>query len=56
MTILELRKLTGLSQRKFADKYHLGIRNVQNWEQGVRKPPTYVLYLLEKLIELENKR
>ena len=50
MTILELRRMTGLSQRQFADKYHIGLRNLQNWEQGVRRTPDYVLYLLSRVI------
>ena len=50
MSILELRQMTGLSQRKFADKYKINFRNIQNWEQGISKPPNYVLYMLYRLI------
>jgi DNA-binding transcriptional regulator YiaG len=50
MSILELRQMTGLSQRKFADKYQINFRNIQNWEQGVSKPPAYVLHMLYRLI------
>ena len=56
MSILELRQMTGLSQRKFADKYQINFRNIQNWEQGVSKPPAYVLYMLYRLItEIDYK-
>ncbi len=47
----ELRHLTGLSQHKFAEKYHISFRSVQNWEQGIRKPPEHVTYLLERVIK-----
>lgn len=56
MTILELRQMTGLSQHKFAEKYHINFRNIQNWEQGVRKTPEYVIYLLYRVItEIDYK-
>lgn len=51
MTIRELRMLTGLSQHKFAEKYHISYRNIQNWEQGARQAPDYVCHLLERIIK-----
>lgn len=53
-TILELRKKTGLSQRKFAEKYHISLRALQSWEQGWRNTPESTLYMLQKSIALEN--
>lgn len=50
ITIKELRESTGLSQSKFAEKYHIPVGTLQHWEQGVRKPPEYVVYLLNCLI------
>lgn len=50
MNIKELRSITGLSQSKFALKYHIHLSNLHNWEQGVCKTPETVLYLLERLI------
>lgn len=50
ITIKELRESTGLSQSKFAEKYHIPVGTLQHWEQGVRKPPEYVEYLLNCLI------
>ena len=50
MTIKELRRLTGLSQSKFAEKYHLNKYSLQEWEQGRRKTPEFLLYLLERII------
>lgn len=55
MTILELRKKTGLSQSQFANKFHLNVRTVQTWEQGTRKTPDYVVWLIEKVMDLEEQ-
>lgn len=54
MTILELRQKTGLSQSKFAQRFHLNVRTVQQWEQGARKTPDYVIWLIARVIELEE--
>ena len=51
MTINEIRQSTGLSQGKFADRYHLPVRTLQQWEQGRRSCPEYVIYLLSKVVE-----
>ena len=51
MEIKELRKLTGLSQTAFGEKYDIPMRTIQNWEKGVRVPPTYVLKLLERVVK-----
>lgn len=47
MTIKEIRKLTGLTQKQFAEKYHINFSNIRNWEIGHRNCPDYVLELLE---------
>lgn len=54
MTIKELRKLTKLSQSKFAAKFHIPLKTLQSWEQGIRKPTEYTLYMLEQLILKDN--
>lgn len=54
MTILELRKQTGLSQNQFAKRFHLSIRAVQSWEQGKRNTPDHVLYMIQKILEYEG--
>ncbi|MBR1572985.1 MAG: helix-turn-helix domain-containing protein [Lachnospiraceae bacterium] len=54
MTILELRQKTGLSQGQFAKRFHLNVRTVQTWEQGTRKTPDYVIWLIARVIELEE--
>lgn len=54
MTIKELRAGMGLSQRKFADYFGIPVVNVQHWEQGVAKPPEYVVRLIDRVIKLER--
>lgn len=55
MTIKELRALTGLSAQKFGDKYKIPLRTIQNWENGVRQPPVYLVELLERAVKEDFK-
>lgn len=48
-----LRAKTGLSQQKFGMYFKIPAINVANWEQGVSKPPEYVMFMLERLIEID---
>lgn len=47
MEIKELRKLTGLSQKQFSEKYDIPLPTIRHWEQKQRECPKYVLDLLE---------
>lgn len=53
--VKEIRKKTGLSQDKFAQRYGIPVRTLQNWEQEYREPPAYVIAMLERLIAYEVK-
>lgn len=53
MTIREIRSELGWSQQKFADYFGIPVTNVQHWEQGVAKPPAYVVSLIKRVIDLE---
>lgn len=55
MEIAEIRKLTGLSRTKFAEKYHIPYRTLQSWELGDRECPEYVLELLRFKVEYDVK-
>ena len=48
-----LRSKTGLSQQKFGMLFKISAINISNWEQGVTKPPEYVVYMLERLINID---
>lgn len=50
MNIRELRKLTGLSQKDFGDRYDIPYRTIQNWETEQRSCPEYVEGLLERVV------
>lgn len=56
MTIKEIRSLTGLTQEKFSEKYHIPKRTIGNWETGVNVPPEYVVELLEYRVKSEYKK
>ncbi len=58
MNIREMRAELGDTQSKFADRYHIPFRTIQNWETGVRKPPEYIVSLLERQVkeDLVNRR
>lgn len=58
MTIREMRTKLGDTQSEFAARYHIPFRTVQNWETGLRKPPEYIVSLLEARIQgdLVNRR
>ena len=58
MKIREMRAELGDTQSEFADRYHIPFRTIQNWETGVRKPPEYIVCLLERQVkkDLVNRR
>lgn len=55
MTIKEIRALTGLSQVKFCEKYHIPLNTFVRWEQGKREPPDYLVELLEFKVREDYK-
>lgn len=54
MTIKELRQQTGLSQSAFARYFEIPVRTVQDWEQGKRTPPEYLVKLM--IYKLGNEK
>lgn len=50
----QLRSECGLSQNKFAKLFHMSARTLQHWEQGERKPPEYIVDMMEKIIDMER--
>ena len=50
----DFRLSTGLSQSKFAEYFGLPVRSIQEWEQGRKNPPSYLLELLKRIWELES--
>ena len=58
MNIREMRIKLGDTQSEFAARYNIPFRTIQNWETGMRKPPEYVIELLENRIrsDLTNRK
>lgn len=54
--IKAIRAAENLSQTQFAKKYEIPLKSLQNWEQGEREPPAYVVKFLEIIHETENKK
>lgn len=55
MNIKEIRDKTGLSQAEFAKAYNIPKRTIENWEQGQREAPIYVIELLDHAIKTGYK-
>ena len=56
MTIKEIRAITGLTQNKFAEKYGLNKRTLQNWEGGANRPPQGLEKLLLRAVMEDQER
>ena len=54
MTIQDIRKKMGLSQRRFALYFGLNLRTLQEWEHGRNQPPVYLLGLFIRLLRAEG--
>ena len=50
----EFRLSIGMTQKEFAGYFGLPIRSLQQWEQGRRNPPPYLLTLLERIWEQDE--
>ena len=48
--IRELRSTAKMSQNKFAAYLDIPVANIQHWEQGVTKPPAYVISLITRVM------
>ncbi len=47
MTFKELRALSGMSQRKYAEYFGIPRRTVEDWERGIGHCSTYLLDLMK---------
>lgn len=48
--IRELRDLSGLTQKAFAEQYGIPVSTLRKWEQGEASPAPYVVRMLAELI------
>ena len=49
-SINELRATTGLTQKAFAELYHIPVSTLRKWEQGEVSPAPYVISLLARTL------
>ena len=49
----ELRSITGLSQKAFGEWLNIPVRTIEEWEAGRRRPPKYVVELIEYKVRRE---
>ena len=54
MTVKDLRKQTGLTQVKFAEKTGISVSNIRHWEQRYSNPPDYLISLLERVLKIDG--
>ena len=53
--IAQICERYGLSQTALAKKFEIPLRTVQDWHAGRRKAPDYVVKMIDRLLQLENK-
>ena len=51
----EILQQLGMSFKEFSEHYEIPYNTVRQWAQGTRKPPIYVIKLLNEKIEHEKK-
>jgi DNA-binding transcriptional regulator YiaG len=54
MTIKNLRALTKMTQKQFAEYLNIPFRTIQDWEYEKRIPPSYVVELIEFRLRAEG--
>lgn len=52
--IKELIKQLNMTQKEFAYHYGIPLRTVQEWTQGRRVPPQYVICMIKKIVNMEE--
>lgn len=55
LTIKQLRLLTRLTQRDFAEKFDIPLKTLQKWEQGTSKPASYIPEMIYTILLMELK-
>lgn len=54
MTIKELRTVSGMTQKQFAEYFRVSVRTIEAWETR-RNAPDYLTKLMEYKLKKENK-
>lgn len=56
MTIKEIRDWSGMTQLAFSQYTGIPKRTIENWEQGKRTAPEYLLKMLERIVKEDLKK
>lgn len=54
MKFNELRKLSGMTQKAFAEYFEIPKRTIEDWDRGARKCPEYLIALMEYKLTKEG--
>lgn len=52
VAVRKLRANTQLSQTEFAELFAIPTYNIQKWEQGINKPPKYVIKMMTRILNM----
>lgn len=55
MTIKELRKASGMTQKAFSEYFGIPKRTIENWEGDINKCPEYLSDLIEFKLKTDGK-
>lgn len=56
LSVRDIRRHTGLTQRKFCDKFCIPYRSLEDWERGISKCPPYLRLMLAQLVGAFNRK
>lgn len=52
--VKDISELAGISQRKMAERFGIPYRTMENWSEGKRKCPVYVLLMMQECMGIIN--
>ena len=54
LTIKEMRKLSGMTQKEFSEYFDIPKRNIEDWEREVAECKPYIVDLIHYKLEKEG--
>lgn len=51
MNTVEIRAILGISRAEYSRRYGIPIRTLEDWDSGKRKPPEWLLTILQRIAE-----
>lgn len=54
--IKDLCEKYNITQAEFSRRFEIPLRSIEDWIAGRRKPPVYVVNMLKRLLEYEEKK